>query len=553
MPWRPSVPGEVPTLGYAVIDWLSEYLNSPRGDGAPLRLTLEQEDFVLRWYALNPDTGRFVYPRGLLGRSRGWGKSPLLGALSMAEGLADVLFDGWDAGGQPVGRPWSTQLPPLIHVAAVSEFQTKNTWDAILAMCEEAPVVDAYPGFEAMQTVINLPVGQVQRITSSSRTLKGARTVFGVLDQTEEWVPSNGGPLLAQTIRTNCAKVGGRTVESPNAFIPGDGSVAEESANAYLLGVEGKLRDSSVVLYDHREAPASTDLTDMDSLVAGLRYAYGCSSDHPDGCVLHSPPCEPGWAPIESNARMFWDPANDVQQLRSDFLNQITHASDAWVSKPEWLACQNLDKVVGDQEPVVLGFDGSRGRSRGNADATALVGCRVSDGHVFTVRVWEPPPGRLAGREWAAPVVEVDAQVRDAFARWNVVGFYADPSGWEVQVAEWEAAYGRKLRVKASQRDPIAAWPRGKNTAAIQAVEATRLAIVNGELTHDGSPDLMRHVLNARRRQTRGGYLLYKQFPESPDKIDAAYAAVMAWSARTAAVATGVGARVAVRRSAIFA
>lgn len=553
MPWKPTVPGEVPTLGYAVIDWLGEYLNSPAGTGEPLRLTLEQEDFILRWYALNPDTGRFVYPRGLLGRPRGWGKSPALGALAVAEGLADVLFDGWDTAGQPVGRPWATQLPPLIHVAAVSEAQTKNTWDAILTMCDEAPVCDVYPGFEAMQTQINLPVGQIQRITSSSRTLKGARTVFGVLDQTEEWVPSIGGPVLAQTIRTNCAKMGGRTVESPNAFIPGDGSVAEASATAHLLGVEGRLRDAEVVLYDHREAPADTDLTDMESLVAGLRYAYGCSSGHPGGCVLHDPPCRPGWVPIESNARMFWDPANDVQQLRSDFLNQITHASDSWLSKQEWLARQDLDKTVGERDPIVLGFDGSRGRSRGNADATALVGCRVADGHLFMVRVWEPPAGRMLNRDWVAPVVEVDAEVRAAFDRWNVVGFFADPSGWDVQVAEWEARYGRRLRVKASPRAPISAWPGGKTTAAIQAVKSMHEAVVGGEMTHDGSPDLMRHVLNARRRATRGGYLLYKKFPESPDKIDAAYAAVMAWSARMAALSKGFGAGAAVRRPAVFA
>ena len=37
------------------------------------------------------------------------------------------------------------------------------------------------------------------------------------------------------------------------------------------------------------------------------------------------------------------------------------------------------------------------------------------------------------------------------------------------------------------------------------------------------------------------GYLIYKAYPDSPDKIDAAYAAVMAWKARLDAVAKGVG------------
>jgi hypothetical protein len=50
-------------------------------------------------------------------------------------------------------------------------------------------------------------------------------------------------------------------------------------------------------------------------------------------------------------------------------------------------------------------------------------------------------------------------------------------------------------------------------------------------------------VLNARRRNFRAGYLLYKAYPDSPDKIDAAYAAVMAWKARLDAVAAGYGKR----------
>jgi hypothetical protein len=54
---------------------------------------------------------------------------------------------------------------------------------------------------------------------------------------------------------------------------------------------------------------------------------------------------------------------------------------------------------------------------------------------------------------------------------------------------------------------------------------------------------LTRHVLNARRRKFRTGYLLYKAFPDSPDKIDAAYAATMAWKARLDAVSAGLGKR----------
>lgn len=280
-------------------------------------------------------------------------------------------------------------------------------------------------------------------------------------------------------------------------------------------------------------------MSDEASLVVGLRRAYGDSSGHPDGCVIHNPPCAPGHTDLAALVARIWDPASDPQVARSDFLNQITHASDAWISQPEWASCVDLDKVITPGDTVVLGFDGSRGRNRGNADATALVGCRVSDGHVFVVRVWEQPAGPH-GADWVPPAIEVDAEVRRAFKEWNVVAMYADPSGWTSQVAVWEAAFGRRLKLKASLREPIAAWPRGKDSRVVEYVERFRAAVANNELTHDGSAALARHVLNARRRSSRTGYLIYKAYPDSPDKIDAAYAAVMAWKARLDAIAQGI-------------
>lgn len=540
MPWKPSVPDEVPTLGFYVLDWMQAMLAAPaRGYYEPFTPYREQEDFILRWYELDPATGRFKYDRGLLGRPRGWGKSPILAAVAIVEALADVVPAGWDAAGQPVGRPWSDFKTPLVQIAAVSEEQTRNTWQPLLEMLREGPVVDEYVGLEPLDTMVNLPRGQIKQITASARTVKGAPATFAVLDQTEEWIPSNGGVRLAQTIRTNVSKNGGRTLESPNAYIPGEQSVAEDSA-AFAAAIREDRAKSAALLYDHREAPPDTDMSDEKSLVDGLRYAYGDSSAHPGGCVIHTPPCAPGHSDLEALVIRIWDPATDVQVARSDFLNQITHASDSWVTQPEWAARLNLEAVVEPGDTVVLGFDGSQGRAKGTADATALIGCRVEDGYMFEVRVWEQPSGP-AGRDWTPPAIEVDAEVRAAFARWNVVGLYADPTKWTTHIAAWEAAFNRKLKVRATRDNPMSVWPRGKTSSVIEHVERLHDAIVNGEMTHDGSSALSRHILNARRRAKSNGYLLYKAYPDSPEKIDAAYAAVMAWKARLDAVAAGIG------------
>lgn len=539
MPWKPAEPGEVPTLGYEVIDWISAYLAAPdRGYYEPFVLYLEQEDFVLRFYELDA-RGKRRRRRGVFSRSRGHGKSPFLAAIAVAEALGPVVPAGWDAAGQPVGKPWSDVRTPLVQVAAVSETQTKNTWTPLLEMLRDGPVVDEFPGLEPLDTFVNLPRGRIEPITSSARTVKGNRAVFAVLDQTEEWVRSNGGVRLAETMRINAAKVGGSTVESPNAYTPGEDSVAEGSAAFWSTILEGKARDDGLY-YDHREAPADTDLSDRDSLMAGLRVAYGDSSGHPGRCVIHPVPCPPGHVDLDVVLATVWDPAIDPQRARADFLNQVTHASDSWMPAPDWRARIDEYRIVTSTEPVVLGFDGSRGRVRGKADATALVGCTVSDGHLFELNVWEQPDGP-GGKDWLPNAAEIDLAVAAAFRDYNVVGFYADPSGWSEQVAGWEARYGHSLKVKASQASPIAAWPRGKDSRVVEYVERLRVALVAGEASHDGSSALTRHVLNARRRPTRTGYLLFKEFPESPRKIDAAYAAVMAWKARIDGISAGVG------------
>lgn len=529
MPWMPPEPGAVPTLGYDVIDWISEMLAAPdRGDYEPFLLYPEQEDFVLRYYELDPRTGKRRFRRGVISRPRGWGKSPFLAALAIVEALGPVVPDGWDSDGQPVGKPWAEVRTPLVQIAAVSETQTKNTWAPLLEMLQ-GPVLDEYPGLEPLDTFVNLPRGRIEPITSSARTVKGNKPVFAVLDQTEEWVRSNRGNRLAETMRINAAKVGGTTIESPNAFIPGEGSVAEESAAFWTKIREGRAKDDGL-FYDHREAPPETDMTDRQSLTAGLAYTYGDSADRNGGHV-----------DLDTIVATIWDPSTDPQTARADFLNQITHASDSWISQPEWAGVAAAEKVVGRGEEVVLGFDGSRRRNRGVTDATALVGCRVSDGHLFLLGCWEQPDGPF-GQDWQVPTVEVLATVEDAFRDYKVVGMYADPARWESHVAKWEADHGRRLKLKASTQHPIEWWMTGgRSSHIVRALEKFRSSVVDGELTHDGSSVMTRHILNARRRESRSGIQIMKEHPDSSKKIDVAIAAVLAWQARVDAMAKGLG------------
>ena len=521
MPWKPRYPGEVPTLGFYALEWMAETLAAPdRAEYEPFIPTREQAQFVLNLYALDPVTGRRRFRRAVLSRSKGWGKSPVLGAIALLEGMGDVVPAGWDADGRPVGRPWSSLRTPWVQVMAVSEDQTRNAWVPMLEMTRNGPACDIYPGLEPMEGFINLPRGKIEPVTASAASREGNRPVCAILDQTESWTPSNGGVRLAAVARRNLGKTNGVSIEAPNAYVPGLESVAQASAEYARLIAAGKAKDDGL-LYDHREAPPETELGDRDSLLAGLEYAYG------DSAATRG-----GWVDLDRIVAEVWSPDVEPQDSRQYYLNQVTHASDSWLSQPEWSRVANPDSLR-DRDVVCLGFDGSV-----RDDSTALVARRVDDGHLELLGCWEP---RKASGDDPDPQVDrisVDAAVNAAFERFAVVGFYADPALWQGHVDGWTAKYGERLRVRVVQARPIEWWTN-RPTAMVAALERFHSAVLNGELSHGGDSTLAAHVLNARRRVGRAGVTIAKEHPKSARKIDAAMAAVLAFECRSDAVAQG--------------
>lgn len=546
MPFKPEFPGERPTLGWLVLEWIADNLIVPDGaaDGEPLVFTREQAEFVLKLYEVDRrfegeavrgrsmKNGRLVR-RAVLSRPKGWGKSPLVGALCLVEALGDVVMDGWDANGRPVGRPWaSLGFKPKVQIVAVSEDQTANTWEPTLDMARRGPVAWNYD-IDPMETFVAVPRGIIEAVTSSGTSREGFRPVFSALDQTESWLPSNGGRKLAATIRRNLGKVNGCSVETPNAFKPvpdEEASVAQRSFAAWEAQQEKRTRLDTGLLFDHREAPPDTDPTDEESLRKGLAYAYGDSAD-----------VNGGWVNLDRIVAEYWDPDTDPQDARGYYLNQITHASNAFMSSPEWAGCLDESKQVAYRDAITIGFDGSRGRARGKPDATALIACRVRDGHLFELGVWEAADGEWD--TWSPPIADIEATIRDAFRKYKVVAFYADPAkDWRSHVNTWEARFGAKVKVKVTAAHPFEWWMTGGRSGINQrAIEQFEGAIRNQDVTHDGSKSLTRHMLNARRRIVNQKLSLGKENDYSPNKVDAAVAAVLAWQARLDALAKGIG------------
>lgn len=281
MPWRgPQHPDDFPSLGWGLLEWLGQ-LPSPRDPSQPLRFTDEQAMSIVRWYAID-ERGRRVYRRGYSRRSKGYGKSPVEAAKSIGELAGPVRFDGWDADGEPVGRPWGTNDDPLpwVQVAAVAEDQTDNTWSVVYYFLTENDGQAADDlRIDAGLTRCFLrdrPGAKLEPVTAAAGTREGQPITYGCLDESHLWTPRNGGVKLAATLRRNVAKMGGTSYETTNSFVRGAGSVAEASFKAVRKGAGG-------IYCDEIEAPREIDGVEIneeapDGLIArALRVAYGDS------------------------------------------------------------------------------------------------------------------------------------------------------------------------------------------------------------------------------------------------------------------------------------
>lgn len=490
------------TLGYLAAHWAESNLLQPNGPraGQKFRLTDRQLRFLLWWYAVDSD-GNWLFHHGVRRLAKGSGKSPFAAVLALIELCGPVRLerfdDRWPGGcrGKPVAMP-------LVQIAATAESQTANTMRMVRAFASKgSEVVDRYQLDPGKTKYYKQPAGELEVITSSYTAAEGAEGTFTVGDETEYWRPSNGGVNLASTLQDNLAKSGSRMLETSNAWVPGQDSVAEATWDAWLAQEEGRTRGESRILYDAVIASPDTDMADPESLRASLEFVY-------EDCWWQED--------VRPIMNRIWSPTADPSESKRKYLNWPSVAEDAWCSLEEWAALADPTRVVEDGEEVALFFDGSKTR-----DATAILGCCIEDGHVFTVDVWEPKPSS----DDVVPVAAVDLAARQTAERWSVVGFFGDVQEWESFVkVTWPEVF-TDLEVMAvpsgKEPQPIAWDMRNRVFDFTQAAELCLAEIADGSFTHDGDSRVARHVSNMRRAPNRYGVSVRKEAPGSPKKIDA--------------------------------
>lgn len=521
------------SLGWDFLAWTGMWL---RFRGKPWAYTPEQARFLLHFFAVD-ESGESVNHSAVLQRLKGWGKDPVAATLSVGYMVAPVVFDHWD-GDRPVGRD---EPDAWVQLVAVSQDQTKNTMKLMPGLIPAETRVRY--GMQVGKTNVWAlgDTRQIEAVTASPLALEGGRGKLIVRNETQNWNSSNGGHDMAGTIEGNAAKAEkeapARILDICNAYRPGEDSVAERVRDAWE-STQGdrdaedeherpKFMDFGL-LYDSLEAPPDAPLT---------------ADAAPD--VVASVAGDATW--LDARGRILksiLNPANPPSESRRKWYNQVTATEDAWVTPQLWDPLKRAELVIEPGEEVALFLDCSK-----SDDATGLMGCRITDGHLVTLGMWQRPPGER-GKGWLAPREKVDATVVAAVERWRVVAFWGDPSHvlddesmdryWDGLFDEWHRRYKGQLKVWARQgRDAghavmfdMALLDNQKRF--VEALGIAEADIEAGSLTHDGDARLRNHVLNARRQPTRAGLSIAKEHRESRKKIDLAVCAVGARMARRA-------------------
>lgn len=510
-----------PTLGPQVCQFIEERFVFGPGSlaGQPARLDDEKRALIYRAYE--------VYPQGhrLEGRRRfqrvGW---ELRKGVAKTEGAswvagcelhpeAPVRCDGFDAYGQPVGRPVTS---PYIPMMAVTEEQVEElaygVLKFILENCADADMFDI-----SKERIVRLgPTGsnegEVVAVSNAPGSRDGARTTFQHFDEPHRLFM----PRMRDAHETMLQNMPKRPLEDPWTFYtstagqPGQGSI-EEDVRAEAEDIQaGKIDDPSLFFFSRWAGDEHSDLSTVENRVAAVADATG-------------PIGEWGVGQFERIAKDYDRKGVDRAYWERVWLNRWRKSG----SQAFNMTKVNPGLLVEDQIPaeafVTVGFDGARFK-----DATALVVTEISTGKQQLAGLWERPDNV---EEWEIPEDEVTAQVDELFSRFDVWRMYCDPPHWTETVASWAARYP----------DRVLEWHTVRKRAMADAARIYAEAIDSGIVTYPDSPlreDLLRHMGHAGRRELtltddQGHFLwtLQKQDGRLEDKFDAAMAAVLSWQA----------------------
>lgn len=517
-----------PTLGPGICDLLEERAVFGPGSlkGQPAKLDAETRALFYKAYELYPRghelAGRRRFRRVRISLRKGTAKTEKLGWVAFAELHPEgpVRFDGWDAYGNPVGRPVRDPYIPLLAYTAgqVEEL----AFNVLYVVCTEGPDADLFDA--GLDRIIRLDErgradGRVVPLANSPGARDGARTTFQGYDETHRLEL----PRQIQAYETMEANLPKRPLDDPwsmgitTAGVPGGGSVAERDKDEAEAIARGEIEEPEL-FYFHREAGPDHDLSTLAGRIEAIREASGPAAE---------------WSDLRGIAKQWDRPRADVRYLERVWTNRWTQAEAQAFDARRWRHdLARPGATIPDGAMVTGGLDGSRWK-----DTTGFVLTDVLTGLQVPAGLWEPE--LLQSGE--VPVGEVVEAVADAFRRFRVLRIYGDPAqGWDDPLAQLAGRFGPKV---------VVFWYTDSRNLRKTASMCRSYAdgIRAGEVTNNGDVKFARHVGAAQKRDIHqlddDGvplWVMEKERHDSPNKIDLAMSGGLSWQARLDVIAAGL-------------
>lgn len=496
----------------------------------PARLDDEKRAAVWKAYEVYPKgheyEGRRRFRRVRFSWRKGTAKTELGGWISYAELHPEgpVRFDGWDASGNPVGRPVRDPYIPMLAYTEEQVFEL--AYGVLYTICTEGPDADLFD--VTLERILRLNErgsadGKAVPLANSPNARDGARTTFQYYDETHRLVlPSH---LAAyETMEANLPK---RPLDDPwslgttTAGVPGQGSVAEKDKDEAEAIARGEVEEPEL-FYFHRQAGTSHPKS-------GITYDLKLLADRVEAIREASGPAVAEWSDVRGIAKQWDRPGSDHRYLERTWLNRWTQADAQAFDPDRWAGLTDSSFSIPHGDQVTAGLDGSKFK-----DTTALVVTHLETGWQWARAVWIPT------EDEPVDSVEVDQVIEDVFDTFAVMRLYGDPAqGWDINLARWSGKYGHK-RVSEFYTDS-----RNLRRTAIMC-RAYATAIRSGTVTNDGDKVMLDHIGAAQRRDIRmededGAplWVMEKERHDSPNKIDYAMAGGLSWQARLDSLAAG--------------
>lgn len=283
----------------------------------------------------------FVFRRSQVIAPQKMGKGPWTAARICCAAVGPSEFAGWASDGDEYrcdengcscgwvyrylpGEPMGMRHPsPLIQVMATSDDQVANIWRPLVSMIGLGPLKELLlPRGEFIRIVGtsgDRDMDRIDRVTASAQSRLGAPINEAFFDETGLYTASNKLINVWQTMRRGAAAMGGRSMETTNAFDPAEASAAQLTQESQRPDIFRFWRDPDAALKRPDGKPLSFKNARERRRI--LEYVYA-GADHIN---INS---------VEAEALELME--TDPAQAERFFGNRLVRGSGSWLPPGLW-------------------------------------------------------------------------------------------------------------------------------------------------------------------------------------------------------------------------